>query len=108
MGSDPRGSLDAKRREIETLIKDLTASLDAAGSSSNRSRSDRYGLSSDRHSQVATLQQLRHQETEIERALAKLDDGTYGLCDRCGTRISQERLDIQPWASLCVPCAAST
>ena len=42
-----------------------------------------------------------------ERALAKLDDGTYGRCDACGEEIPGERLRAMPAAVLCVPCAAA-
>ena len=42
---------------------------------------------------------------DVERALEKLDDGTYGICDRCGTQIPEERLEARPWTSLCVRCA---
>ena len=43
---------------------------------------------------------------DVERALEKLDDGTYGICDGCGALIPQERLEARPWTSLCVECAA--
>lgn len=106
MVNELRGTLEAKQREIAILIADLTGALDSAGNAANRSRSDRYGLSSDRHSQVAALQELRHQAAGIDRALAKLDSGTYGMCDSCGLSIPRARLENYPWASLCVPCAA--
>jgi RNA polymerase-binding protein DksA len=41
---------------------------------------------------------------EIDRALAKIDDGTYGHCARCGQEIPAERLDAVPYATLCVSC----
>ena len=44
---------------------------------------------------------------DVERALAKLDDGTYGLCDRCGAVIPEERLEARPWAVLCVRCSTA-
>ena len=44
---------------------------------------------------------------QIDRALAKLDDGTYGLCDRCGALIPTERLEARPWAVLCVRCSTA-
>jgi DnaK suppressor protein len=40
----------------------------------------------------------------VEAALARLDDGTYGLCVRCGRPIAQERLDALPWAAHCIDC----
>jgi len=39
---------------------------------------------------------------EIDRAIAKLDAGTYGKCERCGCEIATERLRARPWASLCI------
>jgi DnaK suppressor protein len=41
---------------------------------------------------------------EIDRALARIDDGTYGLCARCGREIPEERLEAVPYATLCVSC----
>ena len=43
---------------------------------------------------------------DIERALAKMDDGTYGLCITCGDRIPVARLEVIPWAEQCVKCKA--
>ena len=39
---------------------------------------------------------------QIERALARIDDGTYGTCGRCGKPIPEERLRARPWATLCI------
>lgn len=39
---------------------------------------------------------------EIETALARMDDGTYGTCTVCGKAIPRERLDAVPYATLCV------
>jgi DnaK suppressor protein len=44
---------------------------------------------------------------DVDRALEKLDDGTYGICDRCGAPISEERLEARPWTSLCMSCASA-
>ena len=41
---------------------------------------------------------------EIDLALARIDDGTYGQCARCGQQIPAERLDAVPYATLCVSC----
>jgi RNA polymerase-binding transcription factor len=42
-----------------------------------------------------------------ERALAKLDEGTYGTCDECGDAIPPKRLQAMPDSTLCVACAAA-
>jgi len=41
---------------------------------------------------------------EIDRALRKIDEGTYGQCSRCGQKIPEERLEAVPYATLCVSC----
>jgi len=44
---------------------------------------------------------------EIEKAIRRLDDGTYGICQECGARIPAARLKALPSATLCVRCKAS-
>jgi RNA polymerase-binding protein DksA len=41
----------------------------------------------------------------IDAALARIDDGTYGVCTNCGKPIAEERLEARPWADLCIDCA---
>ena len=60
----------------------------------------------DRLTKVGTAEQLSAMRTDVVRALAKIDDGTYGLCDRCGALIPEERLEARPWSVLCVRCAS--
>jgi RNA polymerase-binding protein DksA len=40
----------------------------------------------------------------IDKALRKIESGTYGVCERCGKPISEERLEALPWAELCIDC----
>jgi DnaK suppressor protein len=42
---------------------------------------------------------------KVERALARIDDGTYGLCETCGQAIPVARLEVLPYATECVTCA---
>ena len=44
---------------------------------------------------------------EIDRTVANLDAGTYGLCERCGQPIAAERLAARPTATTCVTCASA-
>ncbi len=39
---------------------------------------------------------------EIDAALKRIDDGTYGTCTACGKQIAVERLEAHPWATLCI------
>jgi len=38
----------------------------------------------------------------IDAALARIDAGTYGRCERCGKEIEEDRLEAIPWATLCI------
>lgn len=47
---------------------------------------------------------LRQRLEDLDEALERIDEGTYGVCERCGNEINPERLDAVPAASLCMPC----
>jgi RNA polymerase-binding protein DksA len=40
--------------------------------------------------------------SEIDAALERIKNGTYGICDACGKEIDAERLEVYPWARLCI------
>ena len=42
--------------------------------------------------------------SEIDAALQRIEDGTYGVCASCGREIPSARLEANPWASLCIDC----
>jgi RNA polymerase-binding transcription factor DksA len=48
---------------------------------------------------------LRGELQQVETAWHKLDNGTYGYCDRCGALIPAERLEVLPFALFCIKCA---
>ena len=58
----------------------------------------------DREIDLYLSAQARATVAEIDRALAKIDDGTYGVCERCGQPIPEARLEALPYAALCVAC----
>ena len=44
----------------------------------------------------------------IQNALRRVEEGSYGLCERCGRNIEPARLEALPFASLCIDCARSS
>jgi DnaK suppressor protein len=44
-------------------------------------------------------------EEKLERALAKLEEGSYGRCDSCDGPIAPGRLEVAPESALCIECA---
>jgi DnaK suppressor protein len=61
-------------------------------------------LNVERERDLALSAQARAAVDEIDRALSKMDAGTYGVCERCGNPIPKARLKALPYASLCVAC----
>ena len=60
-----------------------------------------------RLTEIGVGESLERGLDRTERAIAKLDDGTYGTCDACGDPITQARLHAIPDSVLCVACAAT-
>jgi DnaK suppressor protein len=55
---------------------------------------------------AALLMEARAYLTDVDRALARLDSGTYGTCEHCSSAIAPERLAARPATRTCVSCAA--
>ena len=98
---DPRAALEAERDRVRTEIAEAIV---APGPMT-------YGSQAAAASQVFEQQRdlaLRDHNTQhlelVEAAIARLDDGTYGTCLRCGRPIAPERLDALPWAAYCIEC----
>lgn len=53
---------------------------------------------------LSVEQSLQQQLADVEHALNKYADGTYGICDNCGKEIMPERLEALPQAALCINC----
>jgi RNA polymerase-binding protein DksA len=47
---------------------------------------------------------IEHLIAEIDAALERIDEGTYGTCVRCGNTIAEERLEAMPYATMCIEC----
>lgn len=99
-----RESLEAKRLEIiqrarQTLDEDMTLDVDDLP--------DEMDLASSEYLQSFTFR-LRGRERmlldKIQKALVRLDDGTFGVCEECGEKISQKRLEARPETTLCIRC----
>jgi DnaK suppressor protein len=66
-------------------------------------------LGSDNSDQELTLNLLGSEKEvldQIEGALERIEDGSYGQCDTCGGKITTARLKAIPYAALCVQCAS--
>ena len=66
--------------------------------------SDRSHSTEERSRVISVVRALRSNLHDVELAIAKIDAGTYGACERCGNPIGTERLEAIPWALLCIDC----
>jgi len=56
------------------------------------------------HDRAALVAATRQSLEQIKGALQRIEDGTYGQCEKCGKTIPVERLQVLPHARFCVPC----
>ena len=95
------------------LIKELEQ-LKASGSTSDERREGSpFGKREEEATETLELEKrlalerrIREQLADVEHALHKFEEGTYGLCDSCGQPIDPARLEALPQASLCMNCKA--
>ncbi|GAA1881000.1 TraR/DksA C4-type zinc finger protein [Williamsia serinedens] len=106
-----RGLLDAERAEATALLASmrarLTAVVDAAVDEHADDEHDPEGstLAFERGQLVSQIERSSRRLSEIDAAVARLDDGTYGRCVRCEGEISEVRLEAIPATEVCITCA---
>ena len=100
-------SLRARRVELTAELERLTEPP-AGGSSIAFGKRVGEGTTEavERFATTATARSIAASIADIERALVKIDDDTYGVCDSCGDPIGEARLEVLPAASCCVTCAS--
>jgi DnaK suppressor protein len=65
---------------------------------------DRASWESDRNFLLSIRERERKLITKIAEALARIEEGAFGICERCGEEISEKRLEVRPVTTLCIKC----
>lgn len=65
---------------------------------------DRASMESDADFSLRLKERESRLMKKIRKALEKLDEGNFGVCEKCGKEISEERLKARPMAALCIKC----
>ncbi len=110
-GWDAREALEDERVRTRRRLADLTGDyagiVEAARDSNVDDEHDPEGATiAFERSQVGALaEQARQHLVEVDAALVRLDEGTYGVCERCGAAIAPGRLEARPTARTCITCA---
>jgi DnaK suppressor protein len=90
--------------ELDNESEELARDSDQEGGVPSNHMAD-YGTNVYERERLMTIEQeMRDRVTAIEDALQRMDDGTYGTCERCGKEISLTRLRVMPFTRFCVDC----
>ena len=111
------GNNEKYRSRLESDLLHLRGDLDQLNTSGQPSEERREGSPFGKREEEATEsfelekrlaleKQIRAKLGEIEHALSKFENGTYGLCDICGKPINPERIEALPQANSCLSCKA--
>ena len=89
---------------IEAQEAELTGLLRNSGDGAGQDQADMGATSFERDHELTVLNNERDKLAQIDRALARIDDGTYGICESCGEPIGKMRAMAFPRATLCLTC----
>src|SRR5437867_11177383 len=103
--ADLRAQLERERDDLRRQLAELGfgegGKLDYDANFADSSQ-----VTAERGEAEALANSLRETLAEVESALEKMDNGTYGQCENCGKPIAAARLEAMPAARLCIDCAS--
>jgi RNA polymerase-binding transcription factor DksA len=111
---------DTQRQRLKSILSEELASVEAQLAeyenapgqgidvSSEEGFADSAQATAERSSLISLIEQLQATRREVVDALARIEQGTYGKCERCGNEIPVERLEALPSTPWCVACKQAT
>src|SRR5215207_5064905 len=103
-----RGELEADavhlKEEIRDAEQEIVGLLRDGGDGAGNDQADVGSTTLERDHEMSLANNARDMLDQIERALSRIEDGTYGVCESCGNAIGKGRLQAFPRATLCVSC----
>ncbi|HEY4085000.1 MAG TPA: TraR/DksA family transcriptional regulator [Bryobacteraceae bacterium] len=99
--------LEKFRKTLETKQSELTGSLrnrDEIVIEKAPDALDEVQLAGERELAIRNLDRDSNMLRQIRRALARIEDGSYGICLHCDEEISPKRIAAVPWAAFCIKC----
>jgi DnaK suppressor protein len=109
---DPAERLAAARagtlQRLNGLARELAGIIESSSSAGTDDEHDPEGatIAFERQHTAALLSQARQHLAEIDAAMARLAEGSYGACADCGQPIGAARLGARPAATTCIACAS--
>jgi DnaK suppressor protein len=103
-----RGELEADvvhlKKEIHDAEQEIVGLLRDGGDGAGNDQADVGSTTLERDHEMSLANNARDMLDQIERALARIENGSYGICESCGNAIGKGRLQAFPRATLCVSC----
>jgi RNA polymerase-binding transcription factor DksA len=106
-----RSSLDERKATTETELANLREELRALGGDSDDENGSVGNHLADDGSNVQEQERILRVEADLQSifgqindAYERMDEGTYGICARCGKEIAEERLEYLPFVAYCIDC----
>jgi DnaK suppressor protein len=104
-----KDDLQAHRVDVEKQLAEISEGTFAGNQTDmtgeagfDEEYADAGSATFEREKDLSLVNNLRDLLEKIEKAMTKIDEGTYGLCDRCGKPIEKARLKALPYANLCL------
>ena len=101
---DYRALLEEEKRDLEAKLQEL--GLGGPGLTYDSNFADSSQVTAERGEVEALAAKLRDTLEEVDQALDKLGEGTYGACEGCGQPIDPVRLEAMPATRYCIDCAS--
>ena len=104
--ADLRAALETERDTLSQQLRDLGFADGETGLEYDSNFADSSQVTAERGEAEARAASLREALDDVNHALAKFNDGTYGQCESCGEQIAEARLEAMPSARYCINCAS--
>jgi len=104
--ADLRAALEEERDLLRNQLDELGFANGEAGLEYDSNFADSSQVTAERGEAEARATSLKETLEEVEHALAKFADGSYGRCESCGNMIAEVRLEAKPSARFCIDCAS--
>ena len=102
--SELERDIDQLSNELRHAQSDLVDLMRDSGDGAGDDQADAGAKTYEREQEISLANNILERINQVERALERLEEGSYGWCERCGNPIPVERLAAFPSATLCVSC----
>lgn len=104
--ADLQSQLEQERQALRAQLAELGFGDGGSGLEYDGNFADSSQVTAERGEAEALAHTLQETLDDVEKALERLADGTFGVCEGCGKQIAAPRLEAMPAARLCIDCAS--